>query len=350
MSPFMDQITNSYHQLYATRYAQVSSLTLLVWDYFVTLPDEEQLLWHGRWTYPRALFFIVSPLLSQSTTIRALVPFAESISDNNMADLQHSRWIRPQKYSEIVRATLSQDSGLVVTTDPSLLHSRFSCQAWGHHIIEATGTSIVFCVHLILAFRIYGLYGRSRWITIFLAIMLLATLSGEIYVAIRLAPNFTRIPLPFMVNMFVCLPSESVDTSLFFVPAIAFDIVALVLVVARGVSHMRMQRNYGFTGSSIMRIMLRDSVLHFLIILVVYIALAVSWIKLEIAQRFLLHGYAVSAISMTATRMLLNLKREALRSPHSSNNSSGSERMNRHEHIELPVLVPQAAPVIIDIK
>ncbi|KAF4562614.1 hypothetical protein EYR36_004008 [Pleurotus pulmonarius] len=266
-----------------------------------------------------------------------------------MADIQHDCWICAEKLPNIVRATPSQFSGLVVTTNASL-HSRFSCQAWGHHIIEAAGTSIVFCVHLILAFRIYGLYGRSRWITIFLAIVLVATLSGEIYVAIRLAPNFTRIPLPFMVNMFVCLPSETVDTSLFFVPAIVFDIVALALVVARGVSHMRMQRNYGFTGSSIMRIMLRDSVLHFLIILVVYIALAVSWIKLDIAQRFLLHGYAVSAISMTATRMLLNLKREALRSPHSSNNSSGSERMNRHEHIELPVLVPQAAPVVIDIK
>ncbi|KAL4262735.1 SWIM-type domain-containing protein [Pleurotus pulmonarius] len=316
MSLFMDQITSSYHQLYATRYAQVSSLTLLVWDYFVTLPDEEQLLWHGRWTYPRALFFI-------------------------------------NRYQTIIWQIFNTIAGFAPRNSqtlcvPPLLN--FQGQAWGHHIIEAAGTSIVFCVHLILAFRIYGLYGRSRWITIFLAIVLVATLSGEIYVAIRLAPNFTRIPLPFMVNMFVCLPSETVDTSLFFVPAIVFDIVALALVVARGVSHMRMQRNYGFTGSSIMRIMLRDSVLHFLIILVVYIALAVSWIKLDIAQRFLLHGYAVSAISMTATRMLLNLKREALRSPHSSNNSSGSERMNRHEHIELPVLVPQAAPVVIDIK
>ncbi|KAF9493490.1 hypothetical protein BDN71DRAFT_1591028 [Pleurotus eryngii] len=345
MSPFMDQITSSYHQLYATRYAQVSSLTLLVWDYFVTLPDEEQLLWHGRWTYPRALFFINR----YQTIIWQIFNTVGTCSPPSTPSPLVLRFCLGNKAGFAPRNTQA-DSGLAVTTDTSLLRSQCSCQAWGRHIIEATGTSIVFCVHLILAFRIYGLYGRSRWITMFLAIMLLATLSGEIYVAIRLAPDFARIPLPFMVNLFVCLPSETVDTSLFFVPAIVFDIVALVLVVARGVSHMRMQRNYGFNESSIMRIMLRDSVLHFLIILVVYITLAVSWIKLEIAQRFLLHGYAVSAISMTATRMLLNLKREASRSPHSSNNSSGSERMNRHEHIELPVLALQAAPAILDIK
>ncbi|KAJ8507256.1 hypothetical protein ONZ45_g10359 [Pleurotus djamor] len=347
--PFMDQINTSFRHLYATRYTQVSSFVLLVFDYFVTLPDEVQFFWHGRWTYPRALFF----LNRYQTIIFQLFNTYASFAPRNTADL-------------FVASTIH------------ILHEHrtdalpmYICQAWGHHIVEATGathhprcrvpilinpegTAIIFCVHLILAFRIYGLYGRNQWILYLLAALLLGTLAGEIYTASALAPNFSRIPLPFMANQFVCLPIETVDTSLFFVPVVVYDVVALALVLIRSVSHMKAVRTVGFKGSSLIRIILRDSVLHFVIILAMYITVAVTWIKFPVAQRFLLTGYAVSTISMTATRMLINLKREAARdiltlgSQHHlpSGSSTDSYRMQPLRHIHVPV----TTETVIEIK
>ncbi|KAJ8472464.1 hypothetical protein ONZ45_g16641 [Pleurotus djamor] len=375
--PFMDQINTSFRHLYATRYTQVSSFVLLVFDYFVTLPDEVQFFWHGRWTYPRALFF----LNRYQTIIFQLFNTYASFAPRNTADLFVSSTIH----------FLHEHR-----TDALPMYIR---QAWGHHIIEATGathhprcrvsilihpkgTAIIFCVHLILAFRIYGLYGRNQWIMYFLAALLLGTLAGEIYTASALAPNFSRIPLPFMANQFVCLPIETVDTSLFLsvscllspspvprilhplpleltlrrtsVPVVVYDVVALALVLIRSVSHMKAVRTVGFKGSSLIRIILRDSVLHFVIILAMYITVAVTWIKFPVAQRFLLTGYAVSTISMTATRMLINLKREAARgiltlgSQHHlpSGSSTDSYRMQPLRHIHVPV----TTETVIEIK
>ncbi|KAJ8693584.1 hypothetical protein PTI98_008565 [Pleurotus ostreatus] len=40
MPPIMDQIVTGYQRYYATQYVHLSSVTFLVCDYLVTLPDE----------------------------------------------------------------------------------------------------------------------------------------------------------------------------------------------------------------------------------------------------------------------------------------------------------------------
>ncbi|KAL4264477.1 hypothetical protein AB1N83_003537 [Pleurotus pulmonarius] len=58
MSSISELLTTGYQQYYITQCAQLSSLTFLLWDYIITLPDEIELFWTGRWSYPRVLFFV----------------------------------------------------------------------------------------------------------------------------------------------------------------------------------------------------------------------------------------------------------------------------------------------------
>ncbi|KAL4264456.1 hypothetical protein AB1N83_003528 [Pleurotus pulmonarius] len=54
----IEQINTGYRQYYMTQYVHISSVTFLLWDYIVTLPDEVALFWNGKWSYARALFFV----------------------------------------------------------------------------------------------------------------------------------------------------------------------------------------------------------------------------------------------------------------------------------------------------
>ncbi|KAL4264480.1 hypothetical protein AB1N83_003535 [Pleurotus pulmonarius] len=58
MSSIPELLATSYRQYYQTQCAHLSSLTFLVWDYIVTLPDEVELFWTGKWSYLRLLFFV----------------------------------------------------------------------------------------------------------------------------------------------------------------------------------------------------------------------------------------------------------------------------------------------------
>lgn len=48
------------------------------------------------------------------------------------------------------------------------------------------------------------------------------------------------------------------------ITAISFDIPAFLLVLLRGITHLRVQKAVGFRGSSLIRLLVRDSILYFL--------------------------------------------------------------------------------------
>ncbi|TDL23385.1 hypothetical protein BD410DRAFT_787192 [Rickenella mellea] len=51
-------IVEIFFHLQVVKYVTVAALTLLVWDYLITLSDEVTLVWPSRWRIPKYLFFI----------------------------------------------------------------------------------------------------------------------------------------------------------------------------------------------------------------------------------------------------------------------------------------------------
>ncbi|KAF4583438.1 hypothetical protein EYR38_002189 [Pleurotus pulmonarius] len=66
------------------------------------------------------------------------------------------------------------------------------------------------------------------------------------------------------------------------IPALVFDVPAFLLVLLRGVSHLRAQRNIGFRGAALIRLLVRDSIQYFLIIVVAYSGSIIAFIKLPV--------------------------------------------------------------------
>ncbi|KAL4264473.1 hypothetical protein AB1N83_003532 [Pleurotus pulmonarius] len=288
----LNTITTGYRQYYTTQYVHISSLTFLLWDYVATFPDEVLLFWTGKWSYPRVLFFLNRYQVIVWQLFHTVGVFMSS---------------RPQKlYVTTLRLVISQ---LIKHVSLARLASSQG-QVWVHNLITFSALAMIIPVQLILSLRVYGLYNRAKWIAGFLAVLILASSAAELYVVIKLSPEMTRIALPFS-DIIACEPTPGAVSHLYLglIPAIAFDTPAFLLVLLRGVSHLRTQKNVGFRGSNLVRLLMRDSILYFLVILVVYIALAVSWIKLPGVEAFITFGYGFSIVSVTASRMLINLKK-----------------------------------------
>ncbi|KDQ31868.1 hypothetical protein PLEOSDRAFT_1100394 [Pleurotus ostreatus PC15] len=179
-------------------------------------------------------------------------------------------------------------------------------------------------VQLILSFRVYGLYNRAKWIIGFFAVLLLAAITAQLYVVIKLSPEVTPISLPFL-RIIACQPTPGAVSHLYLGPitAMSFDIPAFLLVLLRGITHLRAQKAVGFRGSSLIRLLVRDSILYFLMIVIVYTIIIISYVTFPDIESFMTFGYGFSVISIAASRMLINLRKHR--------NSYGSSNEDRQE-------------------
>ncbi|KAJ8502959.1 hypothetical protein ONZ45_g11282 [Pleurotus djamor] len=270
MSSLPNYVLAGYLQYYSTHYAQISSMTFLTWDYAITFSDEVELFWSGRWNNPMRILFFIN---------------------------------RYQAFAWQILHTIGV--------------FRDKRQVWIHHLIGVSAIFLIVPINSILSLRIYGLYGRPRWLAILLGTMLLAAAAIQMYIIARF--EFVLVPMPFL-EYASCFPALT-HLYLAMIPAVGFDIPALVLVLLRGISHMRRQEGVGFRPSSLVRVMTRDSVWYFIMlstylgdrrILLIYAASAVAWVKLPAVDGFITFGYGFSMISVAGSRMLLNLKRETV--------------------------------------
>ncbi|KAF9495019.1 hypothetical protein BDN71DRAFT_913455 [Pleurotus eryngii] len=246
----------------------VSSLTFLLWDYFVTLPDEVEFFWTGKWSYLRVLFFV-------------------------------------NRY-QVISWQIFHTIGIFMVARPGLEQVG---RAWVHNMLTISAFTMTTSVQLILSFRVYRLYNRTKWIIGFFTVLLLAAITAQLYVVIKLSPEVTSIMLPFL--HITCQPTLGAVSHLYLGPitAICFDIPAFLLVLLRGITHFRVQKAAGFRGSSLVRLLVWDSVLYFLMIVVVYTIIIISYVKFPDIESFMTFGYGFSVISIAASQMLINLRK-----------------------------------------
>ncbi|KAF4564720.1 hypothetical protein EYR36_002659 [Pleurotus pulmonarius] len=280
----------------------VSSLTFLLWDYIITLPDEIELFWTGRWSYPRVLFFVnryqvigwqifhtIGGLNAESSALLTDLTNQARMSASSSCKLRH----------------LIRDSKL-----RSAVYSSSLCRT-------TQAFTMTTSVQLILSLRVYGVYNRATWIIRFFTVLLLAAMVAQLYIVVKLSPEVTPIVLPFL-HIVACQPTPGAVTHLYLgsVTTILPDIAAFLLVLLRGITRLRVQKTVGLGGSSLVRLLMRDSILYFLTIVMVYTVIIISFVKFSVTESFMAFGYGFSVISIAASRMLINLRKH--RNPYSS--------------------------------
>ncbi|KAJ7318579.1 hypothetical protein DFH08DRAFT_892255 [Mycena albidolilacea] len=271
----------------AAHYSIASSLCLYVYDFLLTLPTEVEYFWGTPWSFVKAMFFwnryFIFPVISYLT------------------------------FSEITRLPT--------------LGICFSEEAVG--ILLA-----IVCIggaQVIMQIRVHALYGQNRTLKIVLSLLFLVAISGEFGIGLaqllrakrELGTSASYVQaIPFLRDP-LALCTGTIPKFLVFypVPMMGFDTILLILVVYKAyliqLDEVSITSDKRWTGTRVMRIMFRDSVIYFACTVGVNLFNLLLWVAGPFDLFTLGTAWAVTVPVMAASHVLFNM-RSAYHDPPSS--------------------------------
>jgi len=248
-------------------------MTLVSWEYIITLADEVDLFWSykPRLCLPNILF-----VLNRFWTLGTIALYLA----NN------------------------------VSTDETYTF----CSVYVRHIVLNASAVQVALVDFILALRIWGMYSNSR--TILILLVGLGTVCG--FSAIFLANWLHWITGVFTFEDPISLvatcelnPVQGRSPLWFiWIPVITFEAYVFILAAIRFITHFRRDYNKQSFGYRLINILMRDSLVYFIVLMICYLANILIW-EYGPGQFFSLPlGPTFALSSIIASKMLMNLRME----------------------------------------
>ncbi|KZW03180.1 hypothetical protein EXIGLDRAFT_828558 [Exidia glandulosa HHB12029] len=190
--------------------------------------------------------------------------------------------------------------------------------------LTVPGIAEIFVVQVILCFRLHAMYGQTRRMLVFLTALLFSTCVGTVVaLAVQLSkPGLfgavTNSP-PGQDNIVVCfVPVKVQSFALVAIPVIAFDTIAFaymhlttkikVNISVRDNVHVSALVQPAWHGPRLLRILVRDSMLYFVMICAVYVVNALIWRYQPTASSLVATGWSLTLLSVAGNRMLLSLR------------------------------------------
>ncbi|KAJ7773862.1 hypothetical protein B0H16DRAFT_1684836 [Mycena metata] len=242
---------------------RVVSVSVILWDYFITLDDEWEFFWkRGPWTAVTFLFLWGRYVGILLTGFGALTVVMSKSSD----PVRYS-WLRIQTWFAI---------------------------------------SISWSTQAILQLRIYALYEASPRI----GALLLVAFTSEVLVAIvvfSIASVKTKTVAGSVpgTNLVRCNVTATPDWLwVHWLALTAFEFLLCGLAAYKGYQRLRSIR-----GRNLFEILVRDSVMYYMLVQIIYASNLISWAKVPTANLDAVNGFAVAFPVVLTSRMVINIRR-----------------------------------------
>ncbi|KAF7761954.1 hypothetical protein Agabi119p4_9946 [Agaricus bisporus var. burnettii] len=319
----MTSILNVLHQalgdIQSTRYAFLASSSIIVFDYLITLGLEVrsfdihnmagltmgkvELIWKKKWSFGKIMFILVSTRFQAINKLRRSRP--ESILSLDQCRLQH------------LRSFLSKFDGQFVSQSSPFCSCMFAKRLFSscRHFVRWQGwTGLIACMlaEVILQTRLYALYSlNNRILALMVSMFLISSgLSAGVMgkVLADMSISATHFAFDGIEDAF-CVPQNiSPNFFLFWVPLLVFESLLCGMAVYKGYQSFKAGATMLHSGSRLLSILIRDSVLYFIIIASAYFACLLLWI---LARQTLLEipiGFTVAMSCVLANRVVLNVR------------------------------------------
>ncbi|TDL18915.1 hypothetical protein BD410DRAFT_792702 [Rickenella mellea] len=243
----------------AVNYVNVASTALLAYDFLLTLGDEIRLMWSARWNASKLLFFAT-------------------------------------RYPVFIHCSLDLAMYLSPSMSSNMCAPVYKAVGWLSIIAIMTA-------ELILFMRTYAIYGRSRSILIFFAIIAVG-LGIPAVILLNLSLNSVKfLPKSPLTTLAPCVP-YSADRIVFldFYFLMAFELVVVVLTAWKGVYKWRENR-----GPLIVTFV-KDGVFYFLTLFASSLANAVVMMDAPLAYFGLMLQVQRVLHAMLSARVLLHIR------------------------------------------
>jgi len=259
--------------LTSIRFCQLAATVVTVYDHVITIDQEVDLVWNKHWTTSKVL-------LIWSRYFGDFVLLAEAAVYTN------------------------------ITTSHKFCYVWFRFHGWA-------GAFVIWSMQLMMMSRIFALYPQSRKVLILVLacfISQVAATSTVLALAIHtfVVPPRFHICAPHRVPKYFCA---------LWIPIILFEILLFALSLNAWIAHLRRTRRLKpLQSHDLVSILVRDSVAYFFVILVAYIANAVSYLVLPVWNQ-LPDGLSLASTCVIGCRLMLNL-REAYYLPFSEDSDT----------------------------
>ncbi|OCB85300.1 hypothetical protein A7U60_g7605 [Sanghuangporus baumii] len=302
-----DQATSVLRDIINTRYSELASSTIIVFDYLLTLDQEIQFIWKSRWSIGKLLFFV----LTTATYSYRIDITRFSLSDSiTMGSLRLNFQFCEFKVTVLLCSLSDGDVG-------EGLHW-FRWQGW-------TGLVAAALAETILQLRLYALYyGNKKVLVLMVSFFISAMASSAIIMGTTLRDVEARAHL--IPGTDFCIPIHvSSHFYAFWIPILCFEALLCALACIRGYRSYRdreirrmsdlrrrvRQSHQPERHLNILEVLLRDSVGYFIIAFATYLTTTLMWIIGPITVLEIPIGFTVAFSSVIGNRLLLNLRGSA---------------------------------------
>ncbi|KAF7354271.1 hypothetical protein MVEN_01115200 [Mycena venus] len=235
--------------------------SILVWDWLSCLPQEWRTIWKSRagWSPIKILYCLVRYYTLVVLVVTDVWFFA------NWSELSCARYVR---------------------------------------ILPGIAVLIDLSVELVLALRVYALYGSSKKIGVFLIVLIAGFLGVMVAVPI-LAFDYTRLPSwpgPCIVTGKASIAGSKFIIA-FYASPMAFDIIMTALTVYKVMDHNRRGGS-----SSLMNLIVRDGLLYFFAITSLNLLNVIFFIQPNELIQAINAPMSIQISSVLCCRLILNLR------------------------------------------
>jgi len=178
-----------------------------------------------------------------------------------------------------------------------------------------TGVFTFITTELILQMRIYAMYGRSKKILTLLVICFISSITAASGVvgAFTLAENVTATPFPGSSIHFCVVTSIPSFFYATWIPIVTFETLLFSLALFKGYQSWKSEVPTGWSGQVALNILIRDSILYFLVVFATYLTNMFIWIFGGAKLFELALGFVATMPTVMTQRLLLNIRQNYVR-------------------------------------
>ncbi|KAF7792648.1 hypothetical protein EIP86_003745 [Pleurotus ostreatoroseus] len=235
------------------RYAEVASSVIIVYDHIITLDQEIELIWKSGWSWGKCLF-----LLNRYYTLFVVV-------FNN--------------YGQSMKRPVSCPPSEFSASAIRLKHQSFST-GW-FRWQGATGITSFIMGELILQLRLYALWDLNKMVLAFMGTVFLCAVAAS---AAIMGHALTQIDAASfsIFGLSICAPLNLQSVTYFYafwIPIIISETVLCGLAMLRAFQGWRRRSTLLASGRALVRVLIRDSILYFVIMFVVYLCNTIIFVQ-----------------------------------------------------------------------
>jgi len=264
----LDVLFQALRDIETTRYAQLASSVIIIYDHTITFGDEIYLIWGASWSLGKGLFILNRYFALSSVLVNNYALFSPSLTDSFCSHFFH--W-----------------------------------QGW-------TGLIACMIAEVILQMRLYALYFLNKkvlaaMITSFIvSSSLSATVMGTVLSKVKARAH--RVP-----GVTFCVPDQVGDHFyLFWIPILVFESLLVGLALFRGFQAVLSSDGSLFrSGRQLVNVLIRDSVLYFMVMFATYLTNLLVWIGASPNLLEVPIGFSVAMSCVLGNRIILNVRRTA---------------------------------------